>query len=265
MKLKILALVTTVLLMGCKTSPTGRSQIALYSDADMKNMGTQSFEQMKATLPINKDNKINRYVLCVADNIISVLPEKYAKQQWEVVVFNDDSANAFALPGGKIGVHTGLLKIAENQNQLASVMGHEVGHVIAQHSNERVTQNSAIQYGLQASSAVLKSQEVAFQSEIMSALGLGTQYGVLLPFSRIHESEADEIGLTYMAEAGFDPKEAISLWKNMAAAGSGQTPEFLSTHPSPDSRIKKLREKMPEAMKLKNSANKSGKQPHCKL
>ncbi|SFC94090.1 M48 family metallopeptidase [Pseudoalteromonas denitrificans] len=265
MKKTLIAFVTLATLVGCKTSPTGRTQIALYSDTQMNKMGVQSFEQLKADKAINTDVKINRYVQCVADNVISVLPTKYTNQQWEVVVFEDDSANAFALPGGKIGVHTGLLKIAANQDQLATVLGHEVGHVIAEHSNERASQGNLLQYSMQATSAVLQTQNVKYQNEIMSALGMGAQYGVVLPFSRTHETEADSIGLDLMAKAGFNPKESVTLWQNMSKEGSGATPEFLSTHPAPTSRISELRSKMPDAMKFKNVAAKSGLKPGCKL
>jgi len=261
----LIALITLAAITGCKTSPTGRTQIALYSDSEMNSMGVQSFKQLKEQKPINSDTKVNRYVQCVADNVISVLPKKYANQQWEVVVFEDDSANAFALPGGKIGVHTGLLKIATNQDQLATVLGHEVGHVIAEHSNERASQGNLLQYGMQATNVVLQTQNVKYQAEIMSALGMGAQYGVVLPFSRTHETEADNVGLDLMAKAGFNPKESVTLWQNMAKAGSGATPEFLSTHPAPTSRISELRARMPAAMKFKNTAEKSGLKPGCKM
>ncbi|MDP4982371.1 M48 family metallopeptidase [Pseudoalteromonas tunicata] len=265
MKNALLALAITGLLLGCKTSPTGRTQLALYSDSDMNSMGVQSFSQLKKQMAINTDTRTNRYVQCIADNIIAVLPQKYASQKWEVVVFDEDSANAFALPGGKIGVHTGLLKVAVNQHQVATVMGHEVGHVIAEHSNERASQSSAIQIGMQAADATLKSTQNQYHGAIMTALGVGTQYGVILPFSRTHESEADEIGLDLMAKAGFDPKESVTLWQNMSAAGSGASPEFLSTHPSPKTRIEDLRKEMPEAMKLHYSALQTGKKPGCTL
>jgi predicted Zn-dependent protease len=265
MKKTLIALVTLAAIAGCKTSPTGRTQIALYSDSEMNTMGVQSFKQLKEQKPINSDKKVNRYVQCVADNVISVLPKKYAAQQWEVVVFEDDSANAFALPGGKIGVHTGLLKIATNQDQLATVLGHEVGHVIAEHSNERASQGNLLQYGMQATNAVLQTQNVKYQAQIMSALGMGAQYGVVLPFSRTHETEADNVGLDLMAKAGFNPKESVTLWQNMSKAGSGATPEFLSTHPAPTSRISELRARMPAAMKFKNAAAQSGLKPGCKI
>jgi len=265
MKKLVLAVIATAVLAGCKTSPTGRTQIALYSDQQMSEMGTASFADMKKNQPINKDPKTNTYVNCIANKVIAVLPNEYASQNWEVVVFEDDSANAFALPGGYIGVHTGLLKIATNQDQVATVLGHEVGHVIAEHSNERVSQSSLLSTGMQLGSVALEMGNVQYRNEIMQGLGLGAQYGVVLPFSRSHESEADTIGLELMAQAGFNPKESVTLWQNMSQAGSGATPEFLSTHPAPTSRIENLQSQMTKALSEQSSANSQGKRPQCTL
>ena len=265
MKKLVLALVATAVLAGCKTSPTGRTQIALYSDQQMSEMGTASFADMKKNQPINKNPKTNTYVNCIAEKVIAVLPNEYASQNWEVVVFEDDAANAFALPGGYIGVHTGLLKIATNQDQVATVLGHEVGHVIAEHSNERVSQSSLLSTGMQLGSVALEMGNVQYRNEIMQGLGLGAQYGVVLPFSRSHESEADTIGLDLMAKAGFNPKESVTLWENMSKAGSGATPEFLSTHPAPTSRINNLQSQMTKALSEQSTANSQGKRPQCSL
>ena len=265
MKKLVLAVLASAVLVGCKTSPTGRTQIALYSDQQMSQMGTASFAQMKKNQPVNKDPKVNSYVNCITDKVVAVLPTDYASQNWEVVVFEDESANAFALPGGYIGVHTGLLKIATNQDQLATVLGHEVGHVIAEHSNERVSQSSILQTGMKVGSAALEMGNVQYRNEIMQGLGLGAQYGVVLPFSRSHETEADVIGLDLMAQAGFNPKESVTLWQNMSQAGSGATPEFLSTHPAPTSRIANLQSQMDKALSEQKAAKAQGKNPQCKL
>ena len=265
MKKLVLAVLATAVLAGCKTSPTGRTQIALYSDQQMSQMGQQSFADMKKNQKINNNPQVNAYVKCIADDVIAVLPQQYATQAWEVVVFEDDSANAFALPGGYIGVHIGLLKVAENQDQLATVIGHEVGHVIAEHSNERVSQSSLLQTGMQAGSAALEMGNVQYRNEIMQGLGLGAQYGVILPFSRSHESEADQVGLDLMAKAGFNPKESVTLWQNMSKAGIGNTPEFMSTHPAPANRIKELQAKLPQALNEQKAAKAAGKNPQCKL
>jgi predicted Zn-dependent protease len=179
-----------------------------------------------------------------------------------VTVFEDESANAFALPGGKIGVHTGLLEVAKTPDQLAAVIGHEIGHVMAEHSNERVSTAFAANAGVQLAAA-LSGTDGPKQQMLMGLLGLGAQFGVLLPFSRTQESESDEIGLTLMARAGFDPRAAINLWENMAQAGGAQPPEFLSTHPSHGTRIEDLRAQMDEAVKIYQQARAQGRRPNC--
>ncbi|GMM82834.1 M48 family metallopeptidase [Pseudoalteromonas sp. MTN2-4] len=262
---KLIGIVALSLLAaGCKTSPTGRTQIALYSPQKMNEMGVASFAQMKEQQAIETDKNTNAYVRCIADKLIAQLPTQYANQDWEVVVFKEDSANAFALPGGKIGVHTGLLKVAKDQHQLAAVMGHEVGHVIAEHANERVSQNSLLQFGLQASDVALQMGNVEYRQAIMQGLGVGAQVGVALPFSRSHESEADVIGLDLMAKAGFEPTGSVKLWENMNKLSGERPAEFLSTHPAPDTRMQTLNSKMPEAETLKRSAWQKGLKPECK-
>jgi predicted Zn-dependent protease len=255
--------VILLLILGsCATSPTGRSQLMLMPADQMSAMGIKAFTNLKQKTPIEKDKKINRYVRCVATAITQVVNSKIKK--WEVVVFKDKTANAFALPGGKIGVHTGLLKVAKNQDQLAAVIGHEVGHVIAKHGNERVSQQFAVQQGMSLVQALANTQSAKGQM-LMQLLGLGAQYGVILPFSRAHESEADQMGLTFMAKAGFNPEESVRLWKNMSSGGSSQQPpEFLSTHPSHETRIARLNKAMPEAKRLYQQAQANGKKPNCK-
>ncbi|WP_446697915.1 M48 family metallopeptidase [Vibrio olivae] len=233
-------------LAACSSSPTGRNQLILFSDSDMNNLGSQSFEQMKQQLKIEKDPGVNRYVQCVAKHITDHVPQSKGFQQWEVVVFDSEQVNAFALPGGKIGVYTGLLDVAENEDQLATVLGHEVAHVLADHSNERLSQNQITNAGLQITNVAIGASDYAQYSDLtMAALGLGVQYGVMLPYGRTQESEADMLGLDLMAQAGFNPQQSIELWKNMAAASKGQQPpELLSTHPSHQTRIKDLTNKM---------------------
>ncbi len=200
----------------------------------------------------------NRYVHCVADAIT-----REVGGEWEVVVFKDETPNAFALPSGKIGVHTGLLKVAENQDQLAAVIGHEIGHVQAQHSNERVSQKMAISNGLKMIQAISVPESILGQ-KALGLLGVGAQYGIILPFSRTHEAEADQIGLDLMAKAGFDPEQSVDLWRNMDRAGKGgQPPEFMSTHPSHESRIKGLNDRMTIAAPLYRQAQAFGKRPKC--
>ena len=240
---------TASTLVGCATSPTGRNQILLFGSDQLNAMGAQAFDGMKSETPVSKQPAQNQYVQCVADTLLPYVPSGVYSGDWEVAVFNDDQVNAFALPGGKIGVYTGLLKVATNQHQLAAVIGHEIGHVIAQHGNERMSQTTLIQTGSQVANQVLAANRVPYNAEIMGALGLGLQLGVQLPFSRTHESEADLIGLQLMAKAGFDPRQSVDLWRNMEAASGGERPmELLSTHPAPDSRIKNLQANMDAAM-----------------
>jgi predicted Zn-dependent protease len=259
-----LVVITCFTLLSCATSPEGRNQLKLIPDAQMDAMGVQSFEQIKQSTPISKDPKVQQYVLCVADKIIPQVTQNPDPEQWEVVVFEDDQANAFALPGNKIGVYTGLLKYAKNQDQLAAVMGHEVAHVIAKHGNERVSSQMATQAGMSIATVMLGGTQDENSALILAGLGLGVQYGIILPFSRSHESEADLIGLDLMAKAGFDPAESVTLWQNMSQAGSSP-PEFMSTHPSGETRIKQLRERIPNANIEFQKAVKQGRRANCKL
>lgn len=247
-------------LVACATSPTGRSQLMLISDGEMNQMGTQAFQQIRKEQKVSDDRRVQRYVQCVTDAITSRLEGEGAGTDWEVVVFEDDSANAFALPGGKIGVHTGLLDVARNQDQLAAVVAHEVGHVLSRHGAERVSQQFAAGTAMQMVQAYVGAESSNSSKLAMALLGVGTQVGVLLPYSRIQESEADVIGLELMAKAGFDPRQSVDLWQNMAAQGGSRPPELLSTHPAPDSRIQELRDRMPEAMKHYNQAS---SRPRC--
>jgi predicted Zn-dependent protease len=220
-------LVLTLLLVACATSPLGRKQLALMPESEMRQMGLQAFASIKKETPIDHDAQANAYVDCVANAIT-----REVGGNWEVVVFRDDAANAFALPGGKIGVNTGMLKVA---------------HVLAEHSNERVSQQFAVESGLALVQA-LGNPRSATGSTMMGLLGVGAQYGILLPYSRIQESEADLYGLDIMARAGFDPQQSIDLWVNMEKAGAQGPPEFLSTHPSHNTRIRDLKARIPHAL-----------------
>lgn len=263
MKNKILILVLTSILCltACTTSPTGRRQLKLYPDNQMNEMGVQAFDSMKSEQKVSSAKVDNQFVQCVAGFVAQQVPASVYSGKWEVVVFDDPQVNAFALPGGKIGVYTGLLNVTENQHQLAAVIGHEVGHVIAGHSNERMSNSTLIGIGMEATNQILQANQVGHNAEIMSALGFGVQVGVQLPFSRTHESEADIIGLDLMAKAGFNPQQSVNLWQNMEKASNGQRqPELLSTHPSPKSRIKDLQQHMPQAKALQANAQ---QHPNC--
>ena len=263
-KFFLTAIVAVLILAACAQSPTGRRQIMLFNESQLSGMGAQTFEAMKEELTISDNRQTQRYVQCIADALLKVTPEQYMGNEWEVVVFADDQVNAFALPGGKIGVYTGLLKVAENQHQLAAVMGHEIGHVMAGHANERLSRSQLVQTGLVLTDAATRAANVRFQQEMMAGLGLGSQVGLLLPFSREHESEADIIGLDLMAQAGFNPEQAVDLWRNMAAASGGQrSPELLSSHPVPENRIRALQQRMPQALATYQQRRAQGNLPNC--
>ena len=258
MRKKIVPILVTLLLNACATSPTGRTQFVFLPEAQVDQMGLQAFNDLKQQKPASTNSKYNQLASCIARAIT-----QETGGNWEVVVFEDASPNAFALPGNKIGVHTGMLQLVDNQDQLAAVIGHEVGHVLAKHSNERASQEMAVNSGMSVIQAVSAPQTVMGQAAL-GMLGIGAQYGILMPYSRVHESEADKIGLDLMARAGFDPRQSIGLWQKMDRAAQGQQPiEFMSTHPSHATRIQDLEKNMPQAMGLFQQAQAAGKQPHC--
>ncbi|WP_108445430.1 M48 family metallopeptidase [Halomonas denitrificans] len=248
-------------LAACTTSPTGRSQLTLLSDDQLDQMGAQAFAEYQKKLPTVGGAPL-RYVECVTDAVVRALPPQARDQNWQVKVFASEQANAFALPGGYVGINTGLLDVARNQDQLATVIGHEIAHVLARHANERASTETATQIGLSAISSAAGMQGAGGET-MMAALGMGAQYGILLPFSRSHESEADTLGLTLMADAGFDPRESVALWNNMSAAGGARPPAWLSTHPSHGQRIGGLEAGLGEAMARYEQARRAGRTPNC--
>jgi predicted Zn-dependent protease len=248
------------IIVGCVTSPMGRSQLAFMPASELETMGVKAFNSVKEETPINTDPNVNRYTNCITQSILQTFNNN--GQSWEVVVFRDDAANAFALPGGKVGVYDGLLNVAKSQDQLATVIGHEIAHVLSRHGNERVSQEFALQQGLTLIQAIAQPKTQMGQT-LMGLLGVGAQFGILLPYSRIQESEADALGLQLMSRAGFNPRESVALWQNMEKAGGGQPPEFLSTHPSHGRRIQDLNSRMAQALQLQQQAQGSGRTPHC--
>ena len=226
------------------------------SGDQVSTMGANAFQEIKKDTPVSQNASQTRYVRCVAAAITAQVATPGAPKQWEVVVFETDEPNAFALPGGKIGVNTGILEVAKNQDQLATVLGHEVAHVLAEHANERVSQQMVTGTLMQAAGQVMDPTLVA-------ALGMGAQLGVLLPFSRTQESEADLLGLDLMASGGFDPRESTKFWQNMQQAGGGKSPEFLSTHPSDRTRTAALQERIPQDMPVYEKAAAAGNKPKC--
>ncbi|MDH3729419.1 MAG: M48 family metallopeptidase, partial [Myxococcales bacterium] len=216
-----------LLIAACSTTMTGRRQLTLINDAKMDALGVAAFTDIKQQGKVDRDRAANAYVHCVADPILAVIPKGGAAPKdgkWEVIVFDDPTPNAFALPGGKIGVHTGMLAVATTPGQLAAVIGHEIGHVLLRHGNERMSQTIVAQSTMEAGSIALGQAKPEYRDAVVGGLGVGAQYGVLLPFSRKHESEADVVGQRFMAEAGFDPAEAIKLWQKMAKLSQGQQP-----------------------------------------
>lgn len=260
-KLKPFAIaVCALILAACQSSPTGRNQLILVSDGQMSQLGAASFAQMLEKSPPSQDKALIDYVQCLSKPLLLAASENPA--DWEVKVFKDNSPNAFALPGRKIGVHLGMIKLAATPEQLAAVIGHEIGHVQAKHGAERVSLGMASKTAQQVAAIAVNGTE--YGPAAIAALGLGAQYGVILPYSRTHESEADYIGLKIMAKAGFEPQEAVSLWQNMGKLGGKKPPEFMSTHPASSTRIKALSANMNEAKILFEQARQAGKRPSCR-
>ena len=237
-------LAITALVAGCQQAPvTGRSQLILLPAGQEIQLGADAYRQILSESTISRDPAYDRFVRTVGERIAAVADDPGF--DWEFVVIEDASPNAFALPGGKVAVHTGLFQVAKNEAQLAAVMGHEVAPAIARHGGERISQQLLLQAGIQAAAGA--SETLAQYSDVMVQ---AATLGIVLPYSRTQESEADHIGLIYMAKAGYDPREAIALWRNFAAIGGKRPPEFLSTHPLPATRIRRLEQLMPQVLPI---------------
>lgn len=253
---------------GCVTNPyTKRWQLLMVPQSYEANLGTQAYQDVLHDPKVKLSDNPSEVtpVERVAGRIIEAAKRsKYAEAanefKWEVTVIKDDATkNAFALPGGKIAVYTGIFPVADNESGLAAIVGHEVVHALARHGSERMSQGILAQIGLVGASIALGTQGFSpvTSQAAMSALGVGAQVGVLLPFSRAHESEADYIGLLLAADAGYDPHEAVRVWERMQQSGGHEPHEFLSTHPGHETRIKRLSEAMPEALAHYEQANKA--------
>lgn len=257
-----LGIVTLAIVAGCSMSPTGRPQLSIYSEAKMDEMGQQAFSEIKAQTPLSRDPDAIRIVRCVAFAITERLPAEDRGHGWEVLVFKGGQVNAFALPGRKVGVYEGIFRVAHNQDQLAAVVGHEIAHVVSHHANERVSTASATQAGVGlAQSAAGGSGSLSGQAA--GLLGVGAQYGVILPFGRKQESEADVVGMDLAAAAGFDPRQTIPLWENMSRTGTQKPPEFVSTHPSDETRSATLKKNMSGAVQIFEEVRGRGVRPDC--
>jgi predicted Zn-dependent protease len=246
---------------GCSQNAiTGKNQLTLYSEADIQSMAAQQYRQFLSENKVvstsaSKDaemvRRIGQRLTTAINNYYSQkgLSAELAGYQWEYNLVNSNEVNAWCMPGGKIVVYTGLLPITQNEAALAVVMGHEIAHALAKHGNERMSRASLAELGGQALSVALANKSPIAQNIFKSAYGVGTNVGVMLPFGRSQELEADKFGLIFSAMAGYNPQEAIPLWERMEKAGGGnKPPEFLSTHPSEGRRIEKLKQLMPEAL-----------------
>jgi predicted Zn-dependent protease len=238
---------------------TGRKQLNFMPDSVINSMSVEQFNQFMSESKISTDGQKNEMVERVGSRIQQAVDEfcqqhcdedPFEGYEWEFKLVEDDAINAFAMPGGKVVVYTGLLPVAQNEAGLAVVVGHEIAHVFAEHGAERMSQGLLVQMGSIALAEALEEQPDLTKSIFMTSYGLGAQVGLMLPFSRLHENEADRLGLIFMAMAGYDPQEAVGFWERMAAKkeGSSQPPEILSTHPADATRIQNIKDLMPEAM-----------------
>lgn len=254
-----LAAALALLAVGCATVPgTGRKQLNLIPSSEMSALSAQSYQDFLTENPPVKGTKEAALVKKVGAKVQAAV-EAYMKSQgraseldgyaWSFEVVQSDDVNAWCMPGGRVVFYTGILPIAENETGVAVVMGHEVAHAIAEHGNERMSQQMVAQFGGMALSQLLREKPQATQQLWMTAYGVGAEVGALLPFSRLQESEADELGLTFMAMAGYDPRQAVDFWQRMSKSkGGGAPPEFLSTHPSDSTRIADIKKHLPAAL-----------------
>jgi predicted Zn-dependent protease len=259
---KISSLIVTALLLlsSCGSVPlTGRKQILLVSDQEVLASSLTQYSDYMKSAPVSTNAKGKAMVTRVGKKIAAAT-EQYLKSNgmeaevrnfaWEFNLVKDDQVNAFCMPGGKIVVYEGLLKLVSSDDELAVVVGHEVAHAVAKHSNERMSQQMIAQYGAKILTQALSNKSEAIQKAGSTIYGLGAQYGVTLPFSRKHETEADYMGLIFMTMAGYDPNVAITFWQKMSAGGAS-VPEFMSTHPSDATRIKDIQKILPELNKYR--------------
>jgi len=257
-----LAVLVALLVAGCATvTETGRSQFNMVSADEEMKLGVAEFQKTKEKTPISKDAQANAMVQRAGQRIAAVADLPNA--QWEFVVFESPEANAWCLPGGKVGVYTGILPITKDEAGLATVIGHEVAHATAHHGAERMSQQMAAQLGGEVAGTLVSGKSQTTQALIGQTYGVATQVGVLLPFSRKHESEADHIGLLYMARAGYDPAAAVAFWERFAEYnrqhGGSQGLSFLRTHPLDQQRIQNLKNELPKARVEYEKAKAAGK------
>ncbi|ADQ80189.1 peptidase M48 Ste24p [Paludibacter propionicigenes WB4] len=259
MRKTIFFLLFAVIVTSCSTVLlTGRKQLLLVNDSEVLASSFQSYKQFIDSVPASKD-KVNTALVKKVGGKISKVVEEYLKANgmaadaatyaWEFNLVKDTTMNAFCMPGGKVVVFEGILPVTKNEVGLAVVLGHEIAHAIAKHSNERMSQQMLVQYGASLTDLLTSKKSDITRSTIGTIYGIGSQYGVMLPYSRKHEYEADKLGLIFLAMAGYDPNEAINFWGRMADKAGNKPIEFMSTHPSDENRIAQLKAYLPEAMK----------------
>ena len=245
-------------LISCSTVLlTGRKQLSLVSDSEVLTSSFQSYKQFIDSVPASKDKVNTALVKKVGLNISKAvvaylnangMAADAATYAWEFNLVKDTAVNAFCMPGGKVVVFEGILPVTKNETGLAVVLGHEIAHAVAKHSNERMSQQMMVQYGSALTSILISNKPAATQSSVNLIYGLGAQYGYMLPYSRKHELEADRLGLIFLAMAGYDPNQAVAFWERMAANSQGAPMEFMSTHPSDATRIAQIKQDLPEAL-----------------
>jgi predicted Zn-dependent protease len=239
-------------IVGCVTTPvSNRSALILVPFAQELSLGAQSYNEILSKEKVSQNLRLNQMIQRVGKRLAAVshMPDL----DWEFKVIESSQQNAFALPGGKVAFYTGIMQVCKNESGVATVMGHEIAHAIARHGAQRMTQQMLIT-GLMSAASISMSDSKS-KALILGAFGLGVNYGLTLPFSRSNESEADEIGITYMAKAGYDPNEAIKFWTRFQNSKGEQPPEFMSTHPSDGTRIQGLTELLPNALKEYGSSS----------
>lgn len=266
-KTLLLSAAIAVVVSACATttSPTGRRQyVGAVSQEQLNQLGEQAFAEAKTKAPQSRDSRQVAYVGCVVNAIVRQLPAPWNRQRWDYALFENAETNAWALPGGKVGVYTGIFKAAKNQDQLAGVIAHEIGHVISRHHDERITRQAIASGVLQVGGAVAGSRYgEGIGNAVTQGGSIAAQAGFLLPNSREQESEADVVGQQLMAHAGFDPRGAVALWQNMAAVGGARPPQWLSTHPDPSSRLRELQARADDLLPAMEAARKAGNTPRC--
>jgi predicted Zn-dependent protease len=258
-----LIILTFLFLLSCAVVPmTGRKQFVAIPSSQMISLSAESYAQVLSEARLSRNTDYVNSVREVGERL-TVAVESYLKQnnlqsateayEWQYNVLVSEELNAWCMPGGQIAFYEGILPVCQDENGIAVVMGHEIAHAVAQHGNERMSQQLALQMGGIALSEALKTQKQETLDLAMLAFGVGAQVGVMLPYSRTHETEADELGLYFMAMAGYNPQSAPDFWKRMEAKSSARPPEFLSTHPDPSNRIANLERIMPKAMEYYNA------------